>query len=74
MGSLLCDYRPVSTMGRRVFPADVQGTGNILRCRGDRVVPRRLVSTSADFHRQAFGVEPPTVSASRWQGGTCQGL
>jgi uncharacterized circularly permuted ATP-grasp superfamily protein len=38
------------------FLADVYGTGHILR---DRVVPRRLVTTSAHFHRQAFGVDPP---------------
>lgn len=38
------------------FLADVYGTGHILR---DRVVPRRLVTTSVHFHRQAFGVEPP---------------
>ena len=38
------------------FLADVYGTGHIL---SDRVVPRRLVTTSVHFHRQAFGVEPP---------------
>jgi len=38
------------------FLADVYGRGRIL---ADRVVPRRLVTTSAHFHRAAFGVEPP---------------
>ena len=37
------------------FLADVYGAGQIL---ADRVVPRRLVTTSAQFHRAAFGVEP----------------
>ena len=38
------------------FLADVYGAGEILR---DRVVPRRLVATSAHFHRPAYGVDPP---------------
>jgi uncharacterized circularly permuted ATP-grasp superfamily protein len=38
------------------FLADVYGSGHILN---DRVVPRRLVTTSVHFHRQAYGVDPP---------------
>ena len=37
------------------FLADVYGSGQIL---DDRIVPRRLVTTSAHFHRAAFGIEP----------------
>jgi uncharacterized circularly permuted ATP-grasp superfamily protein len=37
------------------FLTDVYGRGQIL---DDRVVPRRLVTTSQHFHRAAFGVEP----------------
>ena len=37
------------------FLADVYGAGQIL---ADRVVPHRLVTTSAHFHRAAYGVEP----------------
>src|SRR5512138_924714 len=37
------------------FLADVYGRGEVLR---DRVVPRRLVTTSAHFHREAFGIQP----------------
>lgn len=36
--------------------ADLYGPGRILK---DGVLPRRLVTTSAHFHREAFGVEPP---------------
>jgi uncharacterized circularly permuted ATP-grasp superfamily protein len=38
------------------FLADVYGPGRIL---ADRVVPRRLVTTSVHFHRAAYGVDPP---------------
>jgi uncharacterized circularly permuted ATP-grasp superfamily protein len=38
------------------FLADVYGAGEVLK---DRVVPRRLVVTSAHFHREAAGVHPP---------------
>lgn len=38
------------------FLEDVYGAGHIL---ADRVVPRRLVTTSVQFHRQAYGVDPP---------------
>src|SRR5215510_3899665 len=38
------------------FLADVYGPGRVL---ADRVVPRRLVVTSAHFHRQAHGIVPP---------------
>jgi uncharacterized circularly permuted ATP-grasp superfamily protein len=38
------------------FLDDVYGRGEVLR---DRVVPRRLVTTSANFHREAFGIRPP---------------
>src|SRR5215813_7360280 len=37
------------------FLADVYGAGQVL---ADGVVPRRLVHTSAHFHRQAAGIEP----------------
>jgi uncharacterized circularly permuted ATP-grasp superfamily protein len=37
------------------FLADVYGPGQVL---ADGVVPRRLVLTSANFHREAFGIEP----------------
>lgn len=36
--------------------ADLYGPGRVLE---DGVLPRRLVTTSAHFHREAFGVEPP---------------
>src|SRR5258705_13974527 len=38
------------------FLDDVYGRGEVLR---DRVVPRRLITTSADFQREAFGIRPP---------------
>jgi uncharacterized circularly permuted ATP-grasp superfamily protein len=38
------------------FLADVYGCGQVF---ADRVVPRRLVTTSAHFRREAFGIEPP---------------
>ena len=38
------------------FLADVYGQGKIL---DDRVIPRALVTTSAHFHRAAFGIDPP---------------
>jgi uncharacterized circularly permuted ATP-grasp superfamily protein len=37
------------------FLADVYGRGEVLT---DRVVPRRLVTTSAHFHREAFAINP----------------
>src|SRR5262252_9138404 len=37
------------------FLADVYGPGDVLT---DGVVPRRLVHTSAHFHREAYGIEP----------------
>src|SRR5215475_11699452 len=37
------------------FLADVYGPGDVL---ADNVVPRRLVLTSAHFHRAAYGIEP----------------
>jgi uncharacterized circularly permuted ATP-grasp superfamily protein len=37
------------------FLADVYGAGQVL---ADGVVPRRLVLTSAHFHREAHGIEP----------------
>ncbi len=37
------------------FLADVYGAGNVF---ADRVVPRRLVLSSAHFHRAAYGIEP----------------
>jgi uncharacterized circularly permuted ATP-grasp superfamily protein len=37
------------------FLTDVYGPGQIL---DDRVVPRQLVTTSAHFHRAAWGIEP----------------
>ena len=37
------------------FLADVYGQGEVLK---DGVVPRRLVLTSANFHRQAYGIQP----------------
>ncbi|MGV1005645.1 MAG: circularly permuted type 2 ATP-grasp protein [Candidatus Nanopelagicales bacterium] len=39
-----------------MFLADVYGAGEILR---DQVIPRRLVTSSAHFHREAHGVNPP---------------
>jgi uncharacterized circularly permuted ATP-grasp superfamily protein len=38
-----------------MFLDDVYGAGEILR---DKVIPRRLVTSSAHFHRQAHGVRP----------------
>jgi uncharacterized circularly permuted ATP-grasp superfamily protein len=38
------------------FLADVYGAGQVL---ADGVVPRRIVVTSAHFHREAVGVTPP---------------
>jgi uncharacterized circularly permuted ATP-grasp superfamily protein len=38
------------------FLADVYSTGQVLR---DGIVPRRIVVTSAHFHREAAGVRPP---------------
>jgi uncharacterized circularly permuted ATP-grasp superfamily protein len=38
------------------FLADVYGPGRVL---ADRLVPHRLVVTSAHFHRQAHGIVPP---------------
>jgi uncharacterized circularly permuted ATP-grasp superfamily protein len=37
------------------FLADVYGPGQVL---ADRVVPRRLITTSAHFHREAAGIQP----------------
>ena len=39
-----------------MFLADVYGAGEILR---DGVIPRKLVTSSAHFHREAHGVNPP---------------
>lgn len=39
-----------------MFLDDVYGAGEILR---DGVIPRRLVTSSAHFHREAHGVRPP---------------
>src|SRR6266508_1705166 len=38
------------------FLADVYGAGEVLR---DGVVPREVVVTSRNFHREAYGIEPP---------------
>lgn len=38
------------------FLADVYGAGQVL---ADGIVPRRLVTTSTHFHRQAWGITPP---------------
>jgi uncharacterized circularly permuted ATP-grasp superfamily protein len=38
------------------FLADVYGLGEVF---ADGVVPRRLIVTSAHFHREAMGVDPP---------------
>src|SRR6185369_7001543 len=38
------------------FLADVYGPGRVF---ADGVVPRRLVTSSAHFHRQAYGIDPP---------------
>jgi uncharacterized circularly permuted ATP-grasp superfamily protein len=38
-----------------MFLADIYGAGEILR---DQVIPRRLVTSSAHFHREAHGVRP----------------
>ncbi len=37
------------------FLADIYGPGEVLR---DRVVPRHLITTSAHFHREAWGINP----------------
>src|SRR5690242_3204384 len=37
------------------FLTDVYGAGQVL---ADGVVPRRLITTSAHFHREAWGIEP----------------
>jgi uncharacterized circularly permuted ATP-grasp superfamily protein len=37
------------------FLADVYGPGQVLR---DGVVPRHLITTSAHYHREAWGIEP----------------
>lgn len=39
-----------------MFLDDIYGAGEILR---DAVIPRRLVTSSAHFHRQAHGIRPP---------------
>jgi uncharacterized circularly permuted ATP-grasp superfamily protein len=39
-----------------MFLADVYGAANVLN---DGIVPRRLVVTSAHFHREAAGINPP---------------
>jgi uncharacterized circularly permuted ATP-grasp superfamily protein len=39
-----------------MFLSDVYGPGEVL---ADGVVPRRLVTTSTHFHRQAWGMQPP---------------
>jgi uncharacterized circularly permuted ATP-grasp superfamily protein len=38
-----------------MFLADIYGAGEILR---DQVIPRKLVTSSAHFHREAHGVRP----------------
>jgi uncharacterized circularly permuted ATP-grasp superfamily protein len=38
------------------FLADIYGEGRIL---DDRIIPRRLVTTSIHFHRAAWGINPP---------------
>lgn len=38
------------------FLADIYGPGNVLK---DGLIPRRLVTTSTHFHRQAWGIETP---------------
>ena len=38
------------------FLSDVYGAGNALK---DGLIPRRLVTTSTHFHRQAWGIETP---------------
>jgi uncharacterized circularly permuted ATP-grasp superfamily protein len=38
-----------------MFLADIYGPGNVL---DDGIVPRRLVTTSAHFQREAYGIEP----------------
>src|SRR5262245_63392163 len=38
------------------FLADIYGRGRVFV---DGVVPRRLITSSAHFHRQAYGIEPP---------------
>src|SRR5258705_1607305 len=48
------------------FLADVYGPGDVLT---DGVVPRRLVLTSANFHRQAAGIEPPNGGPGHISGG-----
>lgn len=39
-----------------MFLADIYGPGRVLE---DRVVPRRLITSSSHFHRAAWGIEPP---------------
>ncbi len=39
-----------------MFLADVYGSGQVL---ADGVIPRRLVTSSTHFHRQAWGISPP---------------
>lgn len=39
-----------------MFLSDVYGPGEVL---ADGIVPRRLVTTSTHFHRQAWGMQPP---------------
>lgn len=39
-----------------LFLSDIYGPGRIL---ADGVVPRRLITTSTHFHRQAWGIAPP---------------
>lgn len=56
------EWRTVEAgVGQRIraleaFLADVYGAGEVL---ADRVVPRRVVVTSAHFHREAAGINPP---------------
>ncbi|MFF3572115.1 circularly permuted type 2 ATP-grasp protein [Nocardia jiangxiensis] len=39
-----------------MFLADIYGEQNILR---DHVIPRRLITTCPNFHREAMGIAPP---------------
>ena len=50
-----------------MFLADIYGAGEILR---DQVIPRQLVTSSAHFHREAYGVDPPTACESTSPGST----
>src|SRR4051794_19490923 len=52
---LLCAAVRQRVCALEAFLADVYGNGRVF---ADGVVPRRLITSSAHFHRQAYGIDP----------------